>query len=155
MFIVMHVQSLCFSYLQEIDDWVKSINKMIKNAKSEGKCGVDDDLYHTGDLSYWRPLPTVLSSPPVRAKTFEPSYNTALKCLTYLSEDRHVAESRAFVILSGNRDKIKGWLECVDRGEVRTLICVAGHRSRKLHVKSACISYSCEYEWLPSYAVQI
>ena len=54
----------------------------------------------------------------MRAKTFEPSYNTALKCLTYLSEDRRVAESRAFVVLSGNTEKIKGWLEYVDRGEV-------------------------------------
>ena len=60
----------------------------------------------------------IMSYPPVRAKTFEPSYNTALKCLMYLSEDRRVAESRAFVILSGNTDKIKSWLEFVDRGEV-------------------------------------
>ena len=81
-------------------------------------CTVGDDLYliwiwNVNDLYL---LYYVI--PPVRAKTFEPSYNTALKCLAYLSEDRRVAESRAFVILSGNTEKIKSWLECVDRGEV-------------------------------------
>ena len=54
----------------------------------------------------------------VRAKTFAPSYHTALKCLTYLSEDRRVAECRAFIVLSGNTDKIKSWLDLVDSGEV-------------------------------------
>ena len=54
----------------------------------------------------------------MQAKTFEPSYHTALKCIEYLSEDRRVAECRAFIVLSGN-DKIKSWLDCVDRGEVR------------------------------------
>ena len=118
---------------------------MIKDAKSEGKRTVDDDLYHMirGVLTTFTYF--VIIIPPVRAKTFEPSYNTALKCLTYLSEDRHVAESRAFVILSGNREKIKGWLECVDRGEVRTLVHVhVGITAGKLHVESACITYPCQ-----------
>ena len=48
-------------YLQELDDWVKSINKMIKDAKSEG-VWTYNLLWRplpNIDLSYWLPLPTL------------------------------------------------------------------------------------------------
>lgn len=90
---------------------------MIKEAKSEGTVDCLDDPY----LSLPKLLTTFTgrcTNSTVKAKTYEPSYNTALKCITYLSEDRRVAECRAFVVLPRNTDKIKTWLECIDRGEV-------------------------------------
>ena len=54
----------------------------------------------------------------MRAKTYSPSYKTALKCVSYLSEDERTTEDKVFTSGTGDSRKINKWLESIDRGEV-------------------------------------
>jgi len=72
-----------------MDDWVKSINMMIKTMKFNGG----------------------------RTSSYGSAFKTAIKCVTYLSGGDHPAEDRVFMGVGGNLDKVKNWLHTIDRGE--------------------------------------
>lgn len=94
-----------------MDDWVKSINKMIKGTKAGGMFLVH---INAGYTCYVLPWPTEM------ILTYSTAYQTAVKSIEYL--DAHVAEDRALIAASAPFSLVNRWLEYVDKGQVR-LFC--------------------------------
>ena len=72
------------------------------------------------------------NSPALAKRSSSPpsplSYEAALKCISFLSEEDRVANHQLFLSTSGSSESIDAWLSALDKGEVRksqnTMLCL-------------------------------